>query len=563
MNTKISDNYIYESVLDLEKSDSDKTPFLRKNLNYVVDQQNGNGNYQSGQIIIDATSLASSANNFNDWSNAYIVLPYNVKLTGQFDTATSISAASLPICNYLTSLKNNAVIDSITVEQGGKTIINQSSNLSQLINFKLHSTTSQDNLNKMSSSLQYFPDSVGAYTYSAGSIGLQNISNNPNSTTFTTPEAYNAGALTRQQKLFPYTTALTTQAKQINEGDVVQLAGPIVVAPVPVAISDLHFLMTIRLKDLTDYFAKHSKLTRGIGYKITVRVNQGFTTFTHIAPAKDTTPISDLAITAQSFTGIGGSIVMPAMLHAGLAGVNTLAQGLITTTVATQLAASSLVLTAQVDTGAQALLNGARLYVPSYEMNPTYQEKIMALPVINRTFFDSYFTQIQNQAKNSYINAQIATGISNPKAIVIVPQIAQQVNNFNSQASAFNPSPGTTDPQLSLTNTQVKVGSQYVLPDRVNYDFVQFLENNQSLFGLNGGQTDMLSSGIIDFTKWRHNYRYYVYDLSRYPASTDNVAQMLTLESFNNSDIAIDLYVYVLYERSAEFNLVAGSLQVE
>lgn len=461
------------------------------------------------------------------------------------------------------------MIDSITVEQGGKTIINQTANLSQLVNFKMHSMTSQDNLNKMSGSLMYYPDSVGAYTYTASSVGVQNNINNPNSISFDCPEAFNSGVLTRQQKLFPYTTGLTTQLKQINEADVVQTVSAstlnaLTTTPTTTTISDLHFLATIRLKDLCDYFDKHPKLTRGIGYKIYLRVNQGTTTFTHTAPTAATTPFTTgFSITAQVFTPMGSCLCQPAMIHVGS---NSIVAGSTTPTWPTNnvsIGANSLALTSQIDVGANALINGVRLYVPSYECSPKAHDELIRQPPLARPFFDIYSNIVQNQGAGSYINTQIASGISSPKALIVVPQIAQSVNSFNSQGSALNPVPGCTDPQLSLTSTQIKVGSQYILPDRVNYDFIQFLENNVQLFGLNGNQTNSLSSGVIDFTKFRHNFRYYAFDLSRYLDSADNIPQMITFESFNNSNVAVDLYVYVLWERNAEFSLEKGAVQVE
>lgn len=563
METKIADNYIYDSILDHSVQDSDKTPFVRKNLNYIVDQQAGNSAYTSGQIIIDSTSLASSGNTFQDWSNAYIVLPYNVKLEGTFSVA-STTATSLN--SFFTSLKNNSLIDSITVEQAGKTIINQTSNLSQLVNFKMHSTFSQDTLNKMSGSLMYYPDSVGAYTYTGGvtatNNGVNNTDNLPTSTTnFTKPESYNAGCLTRQQKLFPYTTGTTTQAKQINEADVVQTVSTIttVTGPAVATLSDMHFLATIRLKDLADYFDKHPKLTRGIGYKIYLRVNQGVTTFANNVQTTNATCLKDLTIAGQTFTPIGSCLTQPAMIHVG---ANSIASAF-TFGAAVTLGAGSLKLTSQVDVGANALLNGVRLYVPSYECAPEAQATLMRQPVLQRPFFDIYHNVIQSQGAGAYINAQIASGISSPKALIVVPQIAQTVSGLNSQASGLNPAPGCTDPQLSLTSTQIKVGANYILPDRVNYDFVQFLENNSQLFGLNGNQTNSMSSGLIDMQRWRHNFRYYAYDLSRYLDSQDGVPQMITFESFNNSNVAVDLYVYVLWERNAEFSLEKGAVDVQ
>lgn len=560
METKIADNFIYESVLDREVGDSNKTPFVKKNLNYILDQQAGNSAYTSGQIIIDSSSLSATGNTFQDWSDAYIVLPYNVKLEMnaiQGTAGSGPSAATANMLNFLTSSKNFSLIDSITIEQNGRTVVSQTSNLSQLVNFKAHATFSQDFVAKMGSSLGYTPDAVGNWTYSASTVQIDNTDNLYTQTSFSAPENYNSGLLARQQKFAPISSALTTQTKQIAEGDNVQLATAVVPTGTAanVVLSDHHFLATIRLKDLSDYFDKHPKLTRGVAYKLYLRINQGVTTFKHNSVAT----LGAISITAQSFAGIGGSLVQPSMVHVGAGTLSTLLTYPNTLTITSD----SLKLTSQVDVGANALLNGVRLYVPSYDCAPEAASKLMRQPSIKSPYFDVYSNVIQSQAAGSYINAQIASGISSPKALIVVPQIAQSVNNINQQASALDTSPATTMPQASLTNTQIKVGSEYILPDRVNYDFVQFIENNAQLFGLNGNERNDMSSGIVDFQKWRNNYRYYAYDLSRYLDSMDNLPRMITFESFNNSGVALDLYIYVLWERNAEFDLANGTLSTE
>jgi hypothetical protein len=563
LETKILDNFVYESVLDHSVSDSDKTPFTNKSLTYVLDNQAGNSQYTSGQVIIDASSMASSGTTFQDWSNAYVVIPFNVKLEA---TAVIATTAASPINgalqSFLTSVKNNSIIDSITCEQNGRTIVNQTSNLAQFVNYKMHSTMSQDSVAKMGASLMYTPDSVGAYTYTASTVGVDNSDNLPTATTnWNKPESYNSGVLARQQKLFPYTTALTTQQKQINEADVTQIATALVpiTTAANVVMSDVHFLATIRLRDICPYFESHPKLTRGLGYRIILRLNQGVTTFTHAAPTAGLTPFTTLAITAQSFTPIGSCLAQPSMVHVGLNTISTLLEWPTNVTIS----ANSLKLTSQVDVGSNALLNGIRLYCPSYTASPEAQSTLMRQPVLNKPFIDLYHNVIQNQLAGNYINTQLASGISNPKFLIVCPQIAQAVNSFNSQGSALNPCPGVTDPQLSLTGIQIKVGSEYVLPDRVNYDFIQFLEQTSTMFGLNANQTNAMSSGIIDFQKFRHSYRYYCFDLSRYLDSQDNVPRMITLETFNNSNVAVDLYCYCGYERAAEFDLQKGAVQVE
>jgi hypothetical protein len=554
LETKIADNFIYDATFNTPESDTQKTPFLRKNLTFVTDSQNGSGTYTSGQLTFDGTSLAAvGGNSVQDWSNAYIVLPYNVKVT--MSGATGYTTTVLKGANYLAGVKNNSLIDSITVEHMGKTIINQTANLSHLVNFKMHAITSPSDLQKASATRQYFPDSVGNSTTTASIAGTKNTDNNPTITTSNIDgfEVSNSGLLRRQQMMSGWlATNYNTAAYLKQEADYYQ---SVTAFPSPSLTTaqnyfDLHYNAIIYLKDLSDYFAKHT-ISRGAGYKVYVRVNQAVTTLT---TASTTTPF---ALTpTNTITALTSGTVQPAILSIG---TNSLCAGMTLGTAEV----SSIIVTSRIDTTADARPNGLRLYVPGYDCSPDTIEKITRQPIIRRPFMDIFNNVIQNQGTQAYINQQIAGAISRPCAIIVIPQLAQATQTQTSQASVFNPCPGTTDPQLSLTQFQIKVGSQYVLPDRLNYSFNAFIENTAQMFGLNGNQSRELSSGVIDIHKFRNNYRYYAFDLSRYPEAQGATPQLISLECFNNSSVSVDLYVYVLWNRDCSVNIRDGSIEVE
>ena len=478
--------------------------------------------------------------------------------------ASAVSAGAVTTnagnLNYLTSLKNNAIIDSIQVECGGRVIINQTNHLSQFVNFKMHATSSQDSINKNGPTDMYIPDGIGAYTFTnEAGIGVKNNAINATNNT-DKPEPFNAGALTRMQKMCPYKTDITDSAGLDAECDVKQAGtGLTQTTTGDVVLSDHHFVAIIKLKNICDYFDKHP-LCRGVAYKLYLRINQGETVFTHSVPAVDTSPFSDIVLGKQTFTPVASSLVQPAMVHLGAnTPSSTIAWGSAVTVVE-----NSVTLTSGVSTGPNARLNGVRLYVPSYVASASGHEQLIRQPVLHRPFFDIYQSTISNVNAKSSVNFQLASGISSPKALILVPQVSRsEAVGLDCQASAYDPSPATTSPQVSLSSTQVKIGSQYVLWDRVNYGFTQFIESTSSLFALNGNQTNSLSSGIIDYTRFRHNYRYYVYDLSRYEKSQDKLPQMISLETVNNSNVKLDIYCYLLYERDAEFDLAKGAVQVE
>ena len=91
--TKTADNFIFDETADPREQDSLNTPFLRKNIAYVVDQQAGNGTYTSGEVIIDSQAISASGN-FTDWRNGYIIVPKQTKVEFSTD-ATSASGNSI------------------------------------------------------------------------------------------------------------------------------------------------------------------------------------------------------------------------------------------------------------------------------------------------------------------------------------------------------------------------------------------------------------------------------------------------------------------------------------
>jgi hypothetical protein len=106
------------------------------------------------------------------------------------------------------------------------------------------------------------------------------------------------------------------------------------------------------------------------------------------------------------------------------------------------------------------------------------------------------------------------------------------------------------------------VNSRALLPNPSNYSYQQFIDNTSRIFKLNGGES-VLTSGVIDLQKFTANYRYYAYDLtSAIPPDQRDIPQLISFEAFNNSAVNADLYVYVLYEQSATFDVLKGSVDI-
>lgn len=555
--TKTADNFIYEEALDPRTQDSLSTPFLRRNVAYVVDQQAGNGSYTSGEVIVDSQAIASSGN-YIDWRNGYFVVPKQTKVEFATD-ATSATGNSITKRGLIAALKNNAQLDTLKVEANGKTIITATQGLANLINIKLLSTMTKDQLQKDGATIGFYPDDVGQIgTYTTSANNATKLSGFIEGDE---PWGVNRGLIERQSNWAPLTeTTFMTETQRKQEGMIINKDSVFgadgnssvnVAAGTYYTLSDYHYLIVIRLRDIADLFDK-APMSRGVAYRFTLRFNQGVSTATFTVGS--TTPFT--ATPTATTAPISGS-AMPSMLLAGPKNEPVLTLGTATST------ALTVKLTDQIDTSSDKIISGVRLYVPSYEMEPSYQEKLLSSsPVIKRNFMD-FLVQTTQAAisTDGYFNVQVSTSCTNPRALIVIPRWGQADQGAFSDQSPFSPVPGCTDGLFSLRNLQVKMGSNYVLPDRLFYNFQVFLDHISSIFATNGGQTGQ-TSGLISKRMFEANHRYYAFDLSRYPDAMTNLPQMISVEGQSNCQKPVELLCLLLYGREAEWNLAQGSLTI-
>lgn len=553
LDTNIAENFLFDASIAKNNLDANNYVIKSRNISPIIDQQKGSGSYNTGTVIIDAQSFGNGSD-YPSWSEGYITLPYRVTLDCTAGSTSTLTGAYDH--NLLTALKNNSLIESIKVEQAGKVIINETQNLSHLVNFIQHCTTTQEALETQSVCNAYYPD--GEYSTSAAA-SLQGVSSNANfynGTNFSL--VFNDGLFKRQKALYPLndvtgSTIFSSITNQANEFSAFQsVANPVnTISTTGTTLSSIHFLAVLYLKDLSDYFAKHP-LSRGLGYKITLKVNQAIST---ASLTTTTTPFNILPTLSPSIAN-SGATVQPAMLCTGPATI--VGNSSVTATSTTY----TYTLTSAIDVSNNTRQSGVILYVPSYMLSEESDAKYLSDPVIYRNPFMINSAMYDNRGGNAPINLQLFSAISNPRALIVIPQLAQATQVQPSQLSPLNPSPGVTDPVLSLTRIQIRVNSRPVLPNNSNYAFQQFIDHTMRIFKINGGESNV-TSGVINFTKFSNNYRYYAFDLTQVvDESQRDVPQLITFEGFNNSAVAVDLYVFVLYESTVTFDVLKGAVEI-
>lgn len=575
MDTLLQPTYIYEETLSKQPLDADSFLIKQKNLTPTIDQQKGQGSYLSGKVIIDAQNFGNGSD-FIDWSNAYIALPYHFKVDL---TVNGNKSLGLYDPDMLVAPKNMSLVDSIRVEQAGRVVVQESSNLAHLVNFIKHTTTSPNELHRQDSVLGYYPDDSDLTNQQLGIWGTYNNSNYAFDDVSDKPPvkgpAYNEGLYRRQLMLGcgnQFTNYIDPNNGSLNEAAVYQeiTSGEVAETPltanVPKTISDQHFIAIIKLADLSDYFKKHP-LSK-CGYKITLTVNQASTTmisqdveFSLVSvPGPTQKPFDSAAYYKPNTTTLyQNATVQPGMLCVGRLCYNSNVALNVSGTPSSAIC--TLTLTSEVDTSTKTRQQGVILYTPSYTLSESAESKLLSQPIINKQPFMFNSAVYTGLTPGNNINLQLFSAITNPRLLVVIPQYASSAQGQSSQCSAFNSCPGTTD-ALSLTRLQIRVNSKTILPAPTSYGYEQFIQNTSQILSVNGGLSPF-ASGMIDIRKFSSNYRYYAFDLSLLPADQVDIAQLITFEGMNNSLVPVDLYVYCIYESSCTFDLLKGTVDIK
>ena len=71
-------------------------------------------------------------------------------------------------------------------------------------------------------------------------------------------------------------------------------------------------------------------------------------------------------------------------------------------------------------------------------------------------------------------------------------------------------------------------------------------------------ETTGLGSGLVGYKEWQYLYRYYVGNASRIIPSEEGMARSVQLQCINQSSVAIDLMVFVVYEKAITVNMSTG-----
>jgi hypothetical protein len=213
------------------------------------------------------------------------------------------------------------------------------------------------------------------------------------------------------------------------------------------------------------------------------------------------------------------------------------------------------------------------LYVPAYSFNPTFEQAYLSNPVKTIKYTDIYQYQVINIGRGAQFNNLITNGISNIKSILILPLFSSSVDGptptfswanlttgIPSYQSPFDPvGTGTTAPLVHFSNFNVQVSGQNAIYNAQKYTFEEW--NNQ-LYGqnsVNGGLTDGLSSGLIDYLGFQMSQCFYYVNIERMLPVEQSVPKSIQILGQNLSEKNIDLFVFVEFGTEISVDIMTGA----
>jgi hypothetical protein len=205
----------------------------------------------------------------------------------------------------------------------------------------------------------------------------------------------------------------------------------------------------------------------------------------------------------------------------------------------------------------QSQMTSTRYYYSSIVLDSLkmadYLASNQSKTVISKTFLYNTYTNIPS---NQNFSQLIQSGVRNIRSVIIVPYLSSTINNFSQSASPFDPAGGLGSASISLLNLQVSLGGVQQLYTTLNYEWENFVEQI-SIYNKSSANEYGVESGLISREWWDVN-RFFVIN-TRGTNDDDLTSRNINISFLNNTQVAIDIQVFVVYEDAWTINVATGS----
>jgi hypothetical protein len=517
MSATTVDSFNFDGMKD-SKGSLPFAPFVKKELNYVVDNNGGSNVYSRNQVEFDTTTMAGN-DMWGDYRNGFISIPVVATVERSAGELSQLQAREL----LRFKSGNHTLIDSISIKYGNSPVIQEQAGVNAYLSFRQHSEWS---LNEalLNSHTGYRKDSTN-WSYD-NAMGMINNAYDLSDTTFIDHLGSNRGAVL---------SGTDVVGSGVNFND---LGGAITPPAGGNAAKSLvhvfYYDCIIRLKDLP-FFAKLDPV-RFASIKINIKLNQSVSVLTYAASE----------LTGQQ-TGLKGysNFALRSDKHPVAAGTETISVNVVSGKVGN-------------DTFTH-IKTECRLYVPYYALEASAKESYLALGSKKVLYEDVDMRVIKVEA-GKQISGQITNSQSRVRRLIIVPMLAADGNVPAAHESCLSTEPSTCSPCF-IKNFNVVVGNQNHYAEDMEFKYMNYLSELNGNYGINHNQVTGLTSSMISQHDFNQNYGYIVVDLSRKYASDDNLPLNIRITGQNVSHKALNLHCFLEYNKDITIDIATGERQ--
>jgi hypothetical protein len=529
--------------------------FKDKNYNFITDSSSNSGNFSSGQIQFDLSTLASQSS-WTSLAEAVIEIPIKTTITiGSWAPATGSVLPSVSAIVHKAGF--HQYIDGCQLMINGQTIQSMSSFENVAATYRILSSWSQDTLKKWGTATNFaLDDCTGDASIPGNSVAATGLSQaayatvapaargfDPTNNQATIP---NRGFVTRATNT---NIDISTSGSLMNstlgaagvKGDGMSNVAFVASGTAGATVYSAFALATVRLKDICDI--KDLPPVKNLKGFLYLTYNSSQTTVTCSGNT-----VSSFSTVVQSGRTCPINHCVPATLASGAPGAGmgysvTVAAGAWTYVVTTGVDGTN---TSAISPSA-AISANARLLCPSYDANPKTDA------ALSRTAKFSTFEKIVNPIicpAGQSVNVTITAGVANARRLVLLP-MWQNMNTSttpNPEQSIFDTCPATSGVFASLNQLQVYLANKPCYQYPINYNFEQWLMENSQV-GANGSMVNEMTSGLLTKQLFEQNHRFYTVDLSRRMESEDGMSKSVIVQFTNPGTLSMKVIAILFYEK--------------
>lgn len=551
-----------------------KNEFIFQNSQYVYCPDQNSGSYPNGQVVFDLASLSNSGK-FIDFQSSHITVPLVMDITNTLQAGNN--AQNL----FSASLKNgyHQLINSMSVEITNAQVVNLT-NFSNLdINYRLLTTSSLEDERNFLPSINFHKDTAESIYYSdvksASGIGeSNNVIANSN---FTTTDGWGASFINhndgRLKRCFntsfdPADSSIGSEKFKLVNASTVKTSGKNFAEKTGNTSVQYYILATIPLKIIHDLF-KNLPLTRNMYMRLILNLNTQCQSVITVGTSKfegfSTTSLNNVFPCMVSPIGDGKGIKLD----------DAITRSTITLGIGKSFNTAS--------TYSHPAMTSCRFYAKMLEFSPLYEEMYLsAVPTKTILYNDILSFQTLSVGAGSTVSQILTNGISRPRYLLIIPQMAGVINGSakanlassfttalanglsalgSPMNSPFSSAPGTCAPQAVISSLNILVSGQNIYQSNYQYGFEQYLQEVRGSNSLNGGLPLALSSGLLSQQEWENGYRFCYIDLSRRVSqANDDISRSIQVSFTNSATYAMDYYYIIAYQKQISISTSTGAL---